>query len=62
MQVFERVEKWKREHRKEWKEIEKTLKLLDELGLRRKFGPEPLIPGYNYDIEASDSKSYSFEL
>ena len=62
MDIFKEIEKWKREHRDEWKQIEDTLRILDELGLRKKLGPEPLRPGFEYEYEVSDSGTYNFRI
>jgi Txe/YoeB family toxin of Txe-Axe toxin-antitoxin module len=62
MDIFEEIEKWKREHRDEWKKIEEHLKLLEEMGLKRDFKPEPLFPGFDYHYEVSGPASPSIKL
>ncbi len=57
MDIFEEIEKWKREHADEWKQIEEHLKLLEEMGLKRNFEPEPLFPGFDYNYEVSGPAS-----
>jgi len=62
MDIFEKIEKWKKEHSDEWEQIEEYIKVLDELGIRRRFGPEPLRPGYEYDYEVSDTGTCNLEI
>jgi len=62
MEIFKDIEKWKEEHKEEWEQIEKHLKLLEEMGLEKEFGSMPLLPGgVTYDIHVSKSNTLRFK-